>query len=90
MDQLLKPAEAARRYRLNVKTLIKLAEQEQVAAVRVGGQWRFYEPDDEYITPQEAAQIMNVSLPTVYRLLNAREINARRLGGKWRIYKSTF
>ena len=86
--ELLKPTEAAGRYKVSVRTLRRLIENGEVPGKMIGGNYRVEPPAEEMLTIGEVARELSMSEVTVRTLRDKGVIQMWKLGGNWRINRS--
>jgi excisionase family DNA binding protein len=86
--ELLKPADAAKLYKVTVRTLRRLIEDGAVPGKMIGGNYRVQPPAEEILTIGEVARELSMCEVTVRTLRDKGTIKMWKLGGNWRVNRS--
>jgi excisionase family DNA binding protein len=81
---LLTPAEAAERLRLHPKTVVRMARDGRLPAVKVGTAWRFRTDQLDVALPVQPAMIKRRSERRRHRVANAEPASVAAIRGRER------
>jgi len=86
--ELMKPTEAAKHYKVTVRTLRRLIEAGEIPGKMIGGNYRVQPPAEEMLTIGEVARELSMCEVTIRTLRDKGAIKMWKLGGNWRVNRS--